>query len=132
MEKIVRQFILLRYVQNRNRKGEYPNFIEIARKMSSYIGGEYDKQKFERDKKALLEKKCRLEYDSKEKGYYYNEEGKNKDNPMVDDLITNYMFLTAQNKEALLPSYVITETRLSTGVEYLLECMRAIETSCEL
>ena len=132
MEKIVRQFILLRYVQNRNRKGEYPNFIEIARKMFSYIGGEYDKQKFERDKKALLDKNCGLEYDSKEKGYYYNEEGKNKDNPMVDDLITNYMFLTAQNKEALLPSYVITETRLSTGVEYLLECMRAIETSCEL
>ena len=56
MEKIVRQFILLRYVQNRNRKGEYPNFIEIARKMFSYIGGEYDKQKFERDKKALLDK----------------------------------------------------------------------------
>ena len=65
MEKIVRQFILLRYVQNRNRKGEYPNFIETARKMSSYIGGEYDKQKFERDKKALLDKNCGLEYDSK-------------------------------------------------------------------
>lgn len=43
MEKIVRQFMLLRYVRNRNRKGEYPNFIEIARKMSSYIGREYDK-----------------------------------------------------------------------------------------
>lgn len=65
MEKIVRQFMLLRYVRNRNRKGEYPNFIEIACKMSSYIGREYDKQKFERDKKALLDRNCGLEYDSK-------------------------------------------------------------------
>lgn len=32
MEKIVRQFMLLRYVRNRNRKGEYPN-LEVIQKV---------------------------------------------------------------------------------------------------
>ena len=68
MEKIIREFILLRYVRNCNRKGEFPKFQEIAKAMSPYVKERednkerkfrYDKQLFRRDREALEEKVVR-------------------------------------------------------------------------
>ena len=136
MEKIIREFILLRYVRNCNRKGEFPKFQEIAKAMSPYVKERednkerkyrYDKQLFHRDREALQEKGCEIER-NKENGYSFNEEGSS----LVDDLLTAYMLLTARNKDGRLPMYVIPEPRRNTGAEYLPDCMRAIETCYEL
>ena len=136
MEKIIREFALLRYVRNCNRKGEFPKFQEIAKAMSPYVKERednkerkyrYDKQLFHRDREALEEKGCEIER-NKENGYFFNEEG----SELIDDLLTAYMLLTAQNKDGLLPMYVIPEPRRNTGEEHLLDCMRAIETCHEL
>ena len=136
MDKILREFALLRYVRNCNRKGEFPKFQEIAKAMSPYVKERednkerkyrYDKQLFHRDREALQEKGCEIER-NKENGYSFNEEGSS----LVDDLLTAYMLLTARNKDGRLPMYVIPEPRRNTGAEYLPDCMRAIETCYEL
>lgn len=136
MEKIIREFALLRYVRNCNRKGEFPKFQEIAKEMSKYVEERednkerkyrYDKLLFFRDRVALEKKRCEITR-NKENGYSFNEEGIE----LIDDLLTAYMLLTAQNKDGLLPSYAIPEPRRNTGEEHLLDCMRAIETCHEL
>ena len=137
MEKIIREFALLRYIRNCNRKGEFPKFQEIAKEMSKYVKERednkerkyrYDKQLFRRDREALEEKGCEITR-NKENGYSFNEE----ESSLVDDLLTAYMLLTARNKDGLLlPMYVIPEPRRNTGAEYLPDCMRAIETYHEL
>ena len=136
MEKIIREFALLRYVRNCNRKGEFPEFQEIAKEMSKYVKERednkerkyrYDKLLFFRDRVALEKKRCEITR-NKENGYSFNEEGIE----LIDDLLTAYMLLTAQNKDGLLPSYAIPEPRRNTGEEHLLDCMRAIETCHEL
>ena len=136
MEKIIREFILLRYVRNCNRKGEFPKFQEIAKEMSKYVKERednkerkyrYNKLLFFRDRVALEKKRCEITR-NKENGYSFNEEGIE----LIDDLLTAYMLLTAQNKDGLLPSYAIPEPRRNTGEEHLLDCMRAIETCHEL
>ena len=136
MEKIIREFILLRYVRNCNRKGEFPKFQEIAKAMSPYVKERednkerkyrYDKQLFHRDREALEEKGCEIER-NKENGYFFNEEG----SELIDDLLTAYMLLTAQNKDGLLPMYVIPEPRRNTGAEHLPDCMHAIEEHYQL
>ena len=136
MEKIIRQFALLRYIRNCNRKGEFPKFQEIAKEMSQYVTERdsnrdrryrYDKLLFFRDRKALEEKGCKIER-NKEKGYSFNEEG----SELIDDFLTAYMLLTAQNKKSLLPPYAIPESRKNTGSEHLSDCIRAIETCHEL
>ena len=136
MEKIIREFALLRYVRNCNRKGEFPKFQEIAKEMSKYVEEKesnrdckyrYNKLLFFRDKVALEKKRCEITR-NKENGYSFNEEGIE----LIDDLLTAYMLLTAQNKDGLLPSYAIPEPRRNTGEEHLLDCMRAIETCHEL
>ena len=136
MEKIIREFALLRYVRNCNRKGEFPKFQEIAKEMSKYVKERednkerkyrYDKLLFFRDRVALEKKRCEITR-NKENGYSFNEEGIE----LIDDLLTAYMLLTAQNKDGLLPSYAIPEPRRNTGEEHLLDCMRAIETCHEL
>ena len=136
MEKIIREFALLRYVRNCNRKGEFPKFQEIAKEMSQYVKERednkerkyrYDKLLFFRDRVALEKKRCEITR-NKENGYSFNEEGIE----LIDDLLTAYMLLTAQNKDGLLPSYAIPEPRRNTGEEHLLDCMRAIETCHEL
>ena len=130
MEKIIREFALLRYVRNCNRKGEFPKFQEIAKEMSKYVKERednkerkyrYDKLLFFRDRVALEKKRCEITR-NKENGYSFNEEGIE----LIDDLLTAYMLLTAQNKDGLLPSYAIPEPRRNTGEEHLLDCMRAI------
>lgn len=136
MEKIIREFILLRYVRNCNRKGEFPKFQEIAKAMSPYVKERednkerkyrYDKQLFRRDREALEDKDCKIER-NKENGYFFDEEG----SELIDDLLTAYMLLTAQNKDGLLPTYVIPEPRRNTGAEHLPDCMHAIEEHCQL
>ena len=136
MEKIIREFALLRYVRNCNRKGEFPKFQEIAKEMSKYVKERednkerkyrYNKLLFFRDRVALEKKRCGITR-NKENGYSFNEEGIE----LIDDLLTAYMLLTAQNKDGLLPSYAIPEPRRNTGEEHLLDCMRAIETCHEL
>ena len=136
MEKIIREFALLRYVRNCNRKGEFPKFQEIAKEMSKYVKERednkerkyrYDKQLFRRDREALQEKGCEIER-NKENGYFFNEEG----SELIDDLLTAYMLLTAQNKDGLLPMYVIPEPRRNTGAEHLPDCMHAIEEHYQL
>ena len=136
MEKIIREFALLRYVRNCNRKGEFPKFQEIAKEMSQYVTERdgnrdrryrYDKLLFFRDREALEEKGCKIER-NKEKGYSFNEEG----SELIDDFLTAYMLLTAQNKKSLLPPYAIPESRKNTGSEHLSDCIRAIETCHEL
>lgn len=136
MEKIIREFALLRYVRNCNRKGEFPKFQEIAKEMSKYVKERednkerkyrYNKLLFFRDRVALEKKRCEITR-NKENGYSFNEEGIE----LIDDLLTAYMLLTAQNKDGLLPSYAIPEPRRNTGEEHLLDCMRAIETCHEL
>lgn len=136
MEKIIREFALLRYIRNCNRKGEFPKFQEIAKEMSKYVEEKesnrdhkyrYNKLLFFRDRKALEKKRCEITR-NKENGYSFNEEGIE----LIDDLLTAYMLLTAQNKDGLLPSYAIPEPRRNTGEEHLLDCMRAIETCHEL
>ena len=136
MEKIIREFALLRYVRNCNRKGEFPKFQEIAKEMSKYVEEKesnrdckyrYNKLLFFRDRVALEKKRCEITR-NKENGYSFNEEGIE----LIDDLLTAYMLLTAQNKDGLLPSYAIPEPRRNTGEEHLLDCMRAIETCHEL
>lgn len=136
MEKIIRELALLRYVRNCNRKGEFPKFQEIAKEMSKYVKERednkerkyrYNKLLFFRDRVALEKKRCEITR-NKENGYSFNEEGIE----LIDDLLTAYMLLTAQNKDGLLPSYAIPEPRRNTGEEHLLDCMRAIETCHEL
>ena len=136
MEKIIREFILLRYVRNCNRKGEFPKFQEIAKAMSPYVKERednkerkyrYDKQLFRRDREALEDKDCKIER-NKENGYFFDEEG----SELIDDLLTAYMLLTAQNKDGLLPTYVIPEPRRNTGAEHLPDCMHAIEEHYQL
>ena len=136
MEKIIREFALLRYVCNCNRKGEFPKFQEIAKAMSPYVKERednkerkyrYDKQLFRRDREALQYKRCKIER-NKENGYFFNEEG----SELIDDLLTAYMLLTAQNKDGLLPMYVIPEPRRNTGAEHLPDCMHAIEEHYQL
>lgn len=136
MEKIIREFALLRYVRNCNRKGEFPKFQEIAKEMSKYVEEKesnrdhkyrYNKLLFFRDRKALEKKRCEITC-NKENGYSFNEEGIE----LIDDFLTAYMLLTAQNKDGLLPSYAIPEPRRNTGEEHLIDCMRAIETCHEL
>ena len=136
MEKIIREFALLRYVRNCNRKGEFPKFQEIAKAMSPYVKERednkerkyrYDKQLFHRDREALEDKGCEIER-NKENGYFFNEEG----SELIDDLLTAYMLLTAQNKDGLLPMYVIPEPRRNTGAEHLPDCMHAIEEHYQL
>ena len=136
MEKIIREVILLRYVRNCNRKGEFPKFQEIAKAMSPYVKERednkerkyrYDKQLFHRDREALEDKGCEIER-NKENGYFFNEEG----SELIDDLLTAYMLLTAQNKDGLLPMYVIPEPRRNTGAEHLPNCMHAIEEHYQL
>ena len=136
MEKIIREFALLRYVRNCNRKGEFPKFQEIAKEMFKYVKERednkerkyrYNKLLFFRDRVALEKKRCEITR-NKENGYSFNEEGIE----LIDDLLTAYMLLTAQNKDGLLPSYAIPEPRRNTGEEHLLDCMRAIETCHEL
>ena len=92
MEKIIREFALLRYIRNCNRKGEFPKFQEIAKEMSPYVKERednkerkyrYDKQLFRRDREALKEKDCKIER-NKENGYFFNEEG----SELIDDLLT--------------------------------------------
>jgi putative transcriptional regulator len=87
----------------------------------------YDKQLFHRDREALEEKGCEIER-NKENGYFFNEEG----SELIDDLLTAYMLLTAQNKDGLLPMYVIPEPRRNTGAEHLPDCMHAIEEHYQL
>ena len=136
MEKIIREFILLRYVRNCNRKGEFPKFQEIAKAMSPYVKERednkerkyrYDKQLFRRDREALEDKSCKIER-NKQNGYFFDEEG----SELIDDLLTAYMLLTAQNKDGLLPMYVIPEPRRNTGAEHLPDCMHAIEEHYQL
>ena len=136
MEKIIREFALLRYVRNCNRKGEFPKFQEIAKEMSKYVKERednkerkyrYDKQLFRRDRESLEKKRCEITR-NKENGYSFNEEGIE----LIDDFLTAYILLTAQNKDGLFPSYAIPEPRRNTGEEHLLDCMRAIETCHEL
>ena len=136
MEKIIREFALLRYIRNCNRKGEFPKFQEIAKEMSKYVEEKesnrdckyrYNKLLFFRDRKALEKKECEITR-NKENGYSFNEDGIE----LIDDFLTAYMLLTAQNKKSLLPSYAIPEPRRNTGEEHLLDCMRAIETCHEL
>ena len=136
MEKIIREFALLRYIRNCNRKGEFPKFQEIAKEMSPYVKERednkerkyrYDKQLFRRDREALEEKGCKIER-NKENGYSFNEEG----SELIDNFLTAYILLTAQNKKSLLPSYAIPESRKNTGSEHLSDCIRAIETCHEL
>ena len=136
MEKIIREFALLRYVRNCNRKGEFPKFQEIAKEMSKYVKERednkerkyrYDKQLFRRDRESLKEKGCKIER-NKENGYLFNEEG----SELIDNFLTAYMLLTAQNKKSLLPPYAIPESRKNTGSEHLSDCIRAIEACHEL
>ena len=107
MEKIIREFALLRYVRNCNRKGEFPKFQEIAKEMSKYVKERednkerkyrYDKQLFRRDRESLKEKGCKIER-NKENGYLFNEEG----SELIDNFLTAYMLLTAQNKKVCFP-----------------------------
>ena len=136
MEKIIREFALLRYVRNCNRKGEFPKFQEIAKEMSPYVKERednkerkyrYDKQLFRRDRESLKEKGCKIER-NKENGYLFNEEG----SELIDNFLTAYMLLTAQNKKSLLPPYAIPESRKNTGSEHLSDCIRTIEACHEL
>ncbi|WP_454997915.1 helix-turn-helix transcriptional regulator [Capnocytophaga granulosa] len=136
MEKIIREFILLRDVRSCNRKGEFPKFQEIVGAMSPYVKERednkerkyrYDKQLFRRDREALEDKDCKIER-NKENGYFFDEEG----SELIDDLLTAYMLLTAQNKDGLLPTYVIPEPRRNTGAEHLPDCMHAIEEHYQL
>ena len=136
MEKIIREFALLRYVRNCNRKGEFPKFQEIAKEMSKYVKERednkerkyrYDKQLFRRDRESLKEKGCKIER-NKENGYLFNEEG----SELIDNFLTAYMLLTAQNKKSLLPPYAIPESQKNTGSEHLSDCIRAIEACHEL
>ena len=136
MEKIIREFALLRYIRNCNRKGEFPKFQEIAKEMSKYVKERednkerkyrYDKQLFRRDRESLKEKGCKIER-NKENGYLFNEEG----SELIDNFLTAYMLLTAQNKKSLLPPYAIPESRKNTGSEHLSDCIRAIEACHEL
>jgi putative transcriptional regulator len=87
----------------------------------------YDKQLFRRDREALEDKDCKIER-NKENGYFFDEEG----SELIDDLLTAYMLLTAQNKDGLLPTYVIPEPRRNTGAEHLPDCMHAIEEHYQL
>lgn len=135
MDSFIRQFTLLRYVRDCNRKGEYPKWADIKKKMNTYLGGNpeedlYSSLLFERDKKKLrAEWKCELLFLNDEQGYCFDEK---EGSAIIDDLLTSYFLLTTRNKDGLLPEYVIAETRTNTGVAHIATCMKAIEEHYEL
>ena len=74
MDSFIRQFTLLRYVRDCNRKGEYPKWANIKKKINTYLGGNpeenlYSSLLFERDKEKLrYEWGCDLKFVKKEQG----------------------------------------------------------------
>nr|WP_314558195.1 WYL domain-containing protein [uncultured Capnocytophaga sp.] len=135
MNSFIRQFTLLRYVRNSNRKGEYPKWASIKKKMNTYLGGNseeelYSSLLFERDKEKLrYEWGCNFKFINKAQGYWFEEEDASA---IIDDLLTSYLLLTTRNKDGLLPEYVIAESRINTGAEHIATCMEAIEEHYEL
>ena len=135
MEKIIREFALLRYIRDANRESIYPDREMILKEMTYRLRGVenddsliYNEQHFDRDKRGLRKLGVELLCD-KEKCYSFESK---QESALVDDLLNAYMLLTVQNKKSLLPLYVIPEPRKNTGSEHLFDCMRAIETCHEL
>ena len=82
----------------------------------------------DRDKKAIKDA-WKIDLECKNNLYCINTDF---ESVFQNDLLNSLIFLSSMNTDMLLPSYVITETRKNTGLEYFHEISSAIEKNVGL
>ena len=128
--KFLRMVFLVRTVLQYNGKFNREDIIdEILKRFKAYEDieilrmEEYPISTFDKDKKVIKDAwKIDLEY--KNNLYYINTDF---ESVFQNDILNSLIFLSSINTDMLLPSYVITETRKNTGMEYFHTISSAIE-----
>jgi hypothetical protein len=128
--KFLRMVFLVRTVLQYNGKFNREDIIdEVLKRFKAYEDieilrmDEYPISTFDKDKKVIKDA-WKIDLECKNNLYYINT---NFESVFQNDILNSLIFLSSINTDMLLPSYVITETRKNTGMEYFHTISSAIE-----
>lgn len=133
--KFLRMVFLVRTILQYNGKFNREDVInEVLKRFNAFEDieilrmDEYSISTFEKDKKAIKDA-WKIDLECKNNLYCINTDF---ESVFQNDLLNSLIFLSSMNTDMLLPSYVITETRKNTGLEYFHEISSAIEKNVGL
>jgi proteasome accessory factor B len=126
-----RQLLIIRKIEDDNRKGKYPNLKDLQAYLEK-ISGDNDKSGLskpsqDRDFREIRTNfKIDLEYSKKERGYFI--EYKTANDSTIKKALESFEILTSINMDGGLPEFVIPESRKPTGTEHFYFLLKSIES----